>query len=85
MTNLKEKCCNLCGNPLDEMDLQNDFTIHKKIGYGSVHDTGEVELRFCCKCFDTLVAQCTKDPITEDPFSEDEEKLLLEYQRAGVC
>lgn len=82
---MEEKCCNLCGNPLDDFDTHNDFTIHKKIGYGSIYDTDKVELHLCCQCFDMLVGQCTKSPITLSTTEEEEESLLTEFQRVGVC
>lgn len=57
--------CNLCGKELDFFDLQNDFSIHRKIGYGSVHDGDDVHLRLCSDCFDGLVDECDVSPIEE--------------------
>ncbi len=57
--------CNLCGKELDFFDMQNDFSIHKKIGYGSVHDGDDVYLRLCSDCFDELVDECNVSPIEE--------------------
>lgn len=82
---MEEKCCNLCGNPLDEFDTQNDFTIHKKIGYGSIYDTDEAKFHLCCKCFDMLVGQCSKTPIIPSSAEEEERASFPEYQKAGVC
>ena len=65
------RVCNQCGKRLDFFDLQQDFTIHKRIGYGSSHDREEVELRFCCDCFDRLIASCSVSPlIQEDAYDE---------------
>lgn len=61
---MNEKCCNLCGGPMDEVDVNNNFTIHKTVGYGSIHDMEEVNFRLCCKCFDKLMWQCAVNPIT---------------------
>ena len=57
--------CNLCGKELDFFDLQNDFSIHRKIGYGSVHDGDGVHLRLCSDCFDEIVDECNVSPIEE--------------------
>lgn len=57
--------CNLCGKPLDEWDAQEDFHMHTHVGYGSVHDMEEVDLRLCCDCFDKLVGACTVSPVVE--------------------
>ena len=61
------KHCNYCGSKLDEFDLQEDFTIHKTIGYGSTHDGERVHLQLCCTCFDRILDACVVSPtITED-------------------
>jgi len=57
--------CNRCGKELDFFDQQQDFTIHKHIGYGSVHDGDHVNLQLCCECFDKAVAECKISPIEE--------------------
>lgn len=57
------KCCNLCGKPLDEWDLQEDFTIHTTVGYGSKYDLSKVHLQFCCDCFDKIVDSCKISPV----------------------
>lgn len=59
------KRCNICGNPLDEWDLQEDFTIHTVVGYGSKYDLSEVDLRMCCACFDAIVDTCKISPLLE--------------------
>lgn len=60
-----EKICNKCGIVLDRWDLENDFTIHKKIGYGSMHDGETVELHLCSWCMDNLINGCLRCPIIE--------------------
>ena len=57
--------CNHCGKELDFFDLQNDFSIHKRIGYGSVHDGDDVHMHLCSECFDKLVEGCEVSPIEE--------------------
>lgn len=58
-----ELLCNICGKPLDLFDMQENFYIHKKIGYGSEHDGDYVDLHLCCDCFDKIVASCKVSPI----------------------
>ena len=58
--------CNCCGKPLDEWDVQEDFHIHTRVGYGSTHDTEEIDLHLCCDCFDKLVDACKVSPVVGD-------------------
>jgi len=62
----EKKVCNCCGRELDFLDEQQEFSIHKRVGYGSVYDGLTVNLRFCCECFDKLVQACKVSPIPED-------------------
>ena len=57
--------CNHCGKELDFFDLQNDFSIHRRIGYGSIHDGDDVHMYLCSECFDNLVSECKVSPIEE--------------------
>lgn len=62
--------CNLCGKEFNELDKQEGFGIHTRVGYGSKFDGGDVELDLCCKCFDKmmyrLLPECKINPITEN-------------------
>lgn len=58
--------CNRCGRELDFFDQQEDFTIHKKIGYGSIYDGCTVHYQLCCDCFDKAVAESAVSPIKEE-------------------
>lgn len=64
---METKKCTMCGNELDEFDTELNFSIHKKIGYGSIHDGDKLDLDLCCECFDKLMSvlrpMCGKDPI----------------------
>lgn len=60
-----KKICNRCGRELDFFDLQQDFTIHKKIQYGSSYDGCQVHYQLCCDCFDKAVEECKVNPIKE--------------------
>ena len=62
---LEKQICNHCGKELDVFDLQQDFTIHRKIEYGSSYDGCIVHLQLCCDCFDKTVEACKVNPITE--------------------
>ena len=71
--------CNMCGKPLDEWDIQENFGFDYYIGYGSKHDMEHVSARFCCDCFDKLldrlVAECKTSPIVgEYDFIESSER-----------
>lgn len=59
------KICNRCGRELDFWDVQEDFTIYRHIGYGSVHDGDIVNLHLCCDCFDKIVDECKVSPVEE--------------------
>lgn len=60
-----KKLCNCCGKELDFFDLQQDFTIHKNIGYGSIYDGDSVHFQICCECFDKIAEECVVFPIIE--------------------
>lgn len=55
--------CNCCGKELDFWDNQEDFTIHRQVGYGSFYDGENILLRICCSCFDDIIAKCKVSPI----------------------
>ncbi len=61
----EKKLCSHCGKELDFFDQQQDFSIHKHIGYGSIYDGDYVDLHLCCECFDKAVAECKISPIEE--------------------
>lgn len=60
-----KKVCNLCGKELDIFDRNENYTIHKHIGYGSIHDGDNVHLQLCCGCFDKTIDACMVSPIEE--------------------
>ena len=71
---MKKVICNMCGKELDVWDLQEnqDYSLHTKIGYGSKHDGDNVNLDLCCDCFDKILDKiiplCKHNPITEGGF-----------------
>lgn len=59
----EKRVCNRCGKEFDIFDLQQDFTIHKQVQYGSVYDGCYVDYHLCCDCFDRAVQECKVSPI----------------------
>ena len=55
--------CNICGSKMDVWDVQEDYTIHTRIGYGSKYDEEEIELHICCDCMDKLIDNCAISPL----------------------
>lgn len=58
--------CNKCGKVFDMWDSQEDFTITRKLGYGTSHDGNNLNLRICCRCMDELIYSCVISPVVED-------------------
>lgn len=52
--------CNLCGKKFNEWDEQQDFSIHRSVGYGSIYDLHRVELNLCCECYDSIITYILK-------------------------
>lgn len=63
------KICNICGKTFDVWDEQEDFSIHRNVGFGSKYDLSKISLDMCCSCFDNvmdyIVSQCKITPIVE--------------------
>lgn len=57
--------CNLCGKELNIFDTIENYSITKKIGYGSIHDGESLDLHICCECMDAIISQCVVDPVEE--------------------
>ena len=57
--------CNICGNKMDMWDIQEDFTIHSYVGYGSKFDEEEIELHICCDCMDQMIENCAISPLVK--------------------
>ena len=59
----------MCGQPLTEMDILQNFTFTRFVGYGSRYDLSKVHMRLCCGCFDKImdwvIPRCQQNPITE--------------------
>lgn len=66
MERINRTVCNKCGKEMDLWDIKEGFFIHKRVGYGSIHDGEVVNLNLCCSCFDKLISDCAVDPIEGD-------------------
>lgn len=60
-----EKVCNKCGKPLDIWDKQEDFSLVRKLGYGTAYDGEILELQVCCDCMETFITECVVSPVRE--------------------
>lgn len=58
-----EVLCNKCGKKLDIWDIQENFSIHGRFGYGTKYDGADYELDLCCDCMEKLIAECVISPI----------------------
>ena len=65
----KELVCTMCGNKLDDCDLDANFHFQCYIGFGSTYDLSIFEARLCCKCYDkildTIVPMFKYNPLSE--------------------
>ena len=63
---MQKKYCNVCGKEFNEWDAQENFSIKKRIGYGSKYDMQDLELDICIDCMDKLIDRCRISPIEGD-------------------
>lgn len=64
-TTSKNKTCNMCGKTFDMWDAQENFSIHRKLGYGTKYDGDTLELDLCCDCIEKIIKECKVSPIIE--------------------
>lgn len=57
--------CNKCGKELDIWDKQEEFSLHKNLGYGTAYDGMRLELDLCCKCMEELIVSCSENPLID--------------------
>ena len=70
------KVCNMCGKILDRWDEQEDFSIEKKLGYGTSYDGEELSLHLCCDCMEEIINNCHVNPIV----NEDNQILMGDWE-----
>lgn len=58
--------CNKCGKNLDIFDEQENFTLTRKLGYGTKYDGEELRINLCCGCMESLIDSCTVSPIVDN-------------------
>lgn len=57
--------CNKCGKEFDLWDIQEDFSIHRQLGYGTKYDGDYLSMNLCCDCMEILIEECSVFPIVE--------------------
>ena len=57
--------CSLCGKEFDLFDKNEDYSIVKKLGYGTKYDGDQIQLRLCCDCMEQLIDRCVVSPIVD--------------------
>ena len=58
--------CSKCGKAFDFFDAQEDFSIRRKLGYGTKYDGDRLDVQLCCDCMEKLIDECAVSPITEN-------------------
>lgn len=59
----KKFYCNMCGKQMDILDIQENFSVNGRLGYGSRYDGDEIEFDLCCDCMDKLIEECAIPPV----------------------
>lgn len=67
----KEFYCNKCGKKLDMWDIQEDFSMQRRLGYGSKYDGDDLDIDLCCDCMDELIEKCVIPPVKSIEKCED--------------
>ena len=62
----KKIVCNKCGKPLDLWDIQENFSIQRKLGYGTKYDGDGLDIHLCCDCMEKLIDECNVSPILDN-------------------
>lgn len=57
--------CNMCGKKFDIWDVQENFSITRRLGYGTKYDGDDLRLNLCCDCMEKLIDACDLSPVTE--------------------
>lgn len=55
--------CNVCGKGFDIFDTQEDFSIHRMLGYGTKYDGDRLDLKICCSCMEKIIDMCKETPV----------------------
>lgn len=86
--------CNMCGKELDIWDVQEAFSIERRLGYGTKYDGDKLRLDLCCDCMEKIIDECKISPIVRCPairhYSDPSEMparsdACYEISGGGVC
>ena len=70
----------MCGNELDDWDLDADFYFNRYIGFGSKYDLSIFEAHLCCKCYDkildTILPMFKNNPLSEYEIVDKDGRLI---------
>ena len=58
--------CNKCGKEFDIWDSQENFSIHRRLGYGTKYDGSDLKMNLCCNCMEKLIDGCKFSPIKDE-------------------
>lgn len=72
--------CNMCGKQFDIWDTQEDFSINRRLGYGTKYDGDELQLDLCCDCMEKIIDECKISPIIGERRVNDYFRIM----RAGL-
>lgn len=64
--------CNVCGSDLDIWDIQENFGISRRLGYGTKYDGERLQMRICCSCMEKLIDVCRISPVFDDESDKEE-------------
>ena len=67
--------CTMCGKPFTFIDMKQNISFDKHIGYGSKHDLEHIKMNLCCDCLDKvldfIIPQCEGNLIVNPDYSEE--------------
>lgn len=58
--------CNKCGRVFNIWDTQENFSIKRSLGYGTIYDGDKLDINLCCECMEKLIEECAISPIIEE-------------------
>lgn len=65
MARVNKVICNKCGKEFDMWDMEENYSIYTRCGYGTQYDGSFLELDMCCGCMAELIESCEVTPIIE--------------------
>ena len=65
--------CNKCGKTFDFLDTQENFSIRRRMGYGTMYDGDDLELDLCRDCMQELIQNCAVSPLVPVVYQEGDE------------